>query len=884
MARSKKDDQDPYERAAEMVWENAKYLLIFAGPQFAEDSGRQPFASEFCTPVLVEKANKFMGFWGEYYNRYVHEKSGHEGFSILYKWRSQFFDPYQQDLRARAKPKKKGDEEEPGTLLPRCYVVTCNIDGWFGRAGFDPEREMYEIWGNIATWQCSGLPDREPCTQQTWVIARNFRFAVDGPPAHSDPRNEKKEAAAFQEITDVRDNQETPEGSAVDSEEDAETVPPGGLRGSERDYIAERLRRATVLRCCPSLQHRPERYPDHFAGYPRHSGEKPTLRLGLRSERQAPPPAAAPAPAAAEPEEGVESPATAPDSPPQSAPTPPSAAAPPPAPPEPPRGQPYLPLSTFSHEQQHVRALGRGEYAHLVGEFSIGAPSLRDEKLLLNQVLPWLVQRRRVTKKNYEKQQTFFNHFNSTTDARRNERQKHVWYNLSVRIIDDDKEEAEAADSASSSDDDEACYRPTGVTSPSASPSAAVGSGMAAARSAGQAAQGSAADQRDGDPSGVDPSEWFQGKRSRYYFSNVPPCDCFVDPDKHYHDVVQVPVEALREPQLPLRGRVSCVVEMIVGPKPEPEKPKPKGKGKAAAAEEQHEYSSVPIPHPFRRTMWQMVGRIDTAHLGDLRAGTGGRGGRWARTGDDEGEGGEDFAEHILEASARTRGACTVAGAHIFKIGVSPAQPRRIRYFEWETPCEEDEPSANPLDAATVRRRAPRQTKEALKAGAPSTAHFGVTGQRQRPGTRPAPNHQLCQECHGLARPRVRMVPRDNPRGKDNTMVPIPTRPFQDWQKLVLKDLSGGGTGSDNKGILILEMGCLRKMDPVRREADKLWKKCKSNPKNCYIRISEFDLETKKKGAGGDSENYLIMPLGEPKEALKRIDRHINQRLNKEKR
>lgn len=52
-------------------------------------------------------------------------------------------------------------------------MFTSNVDTLHAHAGV-PDEQLYEIHGNILTWQCS-----LPCRRELWTVDRGLRFAVD---------------------------------------------------------------------------------------------------------------------------------------------------------------------------------------------------------------------------------------------------------------------------------------------------------------------------------------------------------------------------------------------------------------------------------------------------------------------------------------------------------------------------------------------------------------------------------------------------------------------------------------------------------------------------------------------------------------------------------
>eukprot|EP00755_Sulcionema_specki_P019901 Sspe_Gene.70613::Locus_41704_Transcript_1_1_Confidence_1.000_Length_2328::g.70613::m.70613 len=371
----KGDDSDPSERALEALF-CSEFVLVIAGPEFTEDSSRSPFLSEYCTPTLVRKPNKFMGFWGEVCNRYL-DKNPHDGFAVLKKWRDSCFDPRGEDIRKRKGPKKKTDEEEEQQqLTPKCFVVTSNVDGFFGRVGFDPD-QVLELNGNVTTWQCT-----IPCTQQVWPIDKHFRFEID-------PTN--LEALPTKYVNDERDIPVTPQYEIVDEEHEPEPT-EGSPAATDPKRLRRKLMRATTIRVHHQLN--AEKYTDHFVGYPTTTHDVP-VTLTYPTDTTAP---TLSSPEADEIDEQSEEP---------------QQAAPPIA---------FLPLPPLSHRLQHVKALDKGEYAYQEGEFHIAVDPLKaaDERRSFYSMI-----------------QPFFNQDDPRNTQLVEDRRKRTWYNISVFIVDE---------------------------------------------------------------------------------------------------------------------------------------------------------------------------------------------------------------------------------------------------------------------------------------------------------------------------------------------------------------------------------------------------------------------------------------------------------------
>ncbi|KAJ1637600.1 hypothetical protein T492DRAFT_1140470, partial [Pavlovales sp. CCMP2436] len=208
------------------------YLLIAAGAGFSADSGLAVYKdiadvptyraagltyAELCDPLwLAKDPALFYGFWGSCFNSYM-LTSPHAGYGVLARWRDsvvgrgvasraggrlrpasgRLAPPSSRavDDAVCALMRPEGGSKSPGAVTQRAggpatsdaedmrdrtFVYTSNVDTAFARAGMGGEAALYEIHGNIRTWQCS-----RPCERSlahdggTWQLSDAHRFEVD---------------------------------------------------------------------------------------------------------------------------------------------------------------------------------------------------------------------------------------------------------------------------------------------------------------------------------------------------------------------------------------------------------------------------------------------------------------------------------------------------------------------------------------------------------------------------------------------------------------------------------------------------------------------------------------------------------------------------------
>lgn len=161
---------DPAVAAAARAILQADYLLVTAGAGMSADSKLPVYRDiarvdayktagldyqDLCDPVWIRKDPAvFFGFWGKCLNDYM-EARHHAGYGTV------------ADL-CELVARRAVSDSAPS------FVYTSNVDCAFRRNGrFDPTR-IYEIHGNLKTWQCS-----RPCCDSVWELPDDFRFEVD---------------------------------------------------------------------------------------------------------------------------------------------------------------------------------------------------------------------------------------------------------------------------------------------------------------------------------------------------------------------------------------------------------------------------------------------------------------------------------------------------------------------------------------------------------------------------------------------------------------------------------------------------------------------------------------------------------------------------------
>ena len=210
---------DLYGRAAAALIE-ADVLLVAAGAGMSADSGLAVYKdiasvpawrkagltySDLCDPCwLDDDPEIFYGFWGSCMNTYM-ETDPHEGYGIIRRWISEEFsadaqkqdgatsagarggsddDDDDDDSDSEKQEKRTGsgdedsesEEDDEEDVNERAMVFTSNVDTAFTRAGFAEDGVgVYEIHGDILTWQCS---KGHGCSSHTWQIPSTFRFEV----------------------------------------------------------------------------------------------------------------------------------------------------------------------------------------------------------------------------------------------------------------------------------------------------------------------------------------------------------------------------------------------------------------------------------------------------------------------------------------------------------------------------------------------------------------------------------------------------------------------------------------------------------------------------------------------------------------------------------
>jgi hypothetical protein len=354
-----------------------------------------------------------------------------------------------------------------------------------------------------------------------------------------------------------------------------------------------------------------------------------------------------------------------------------------------------------------------------------------------------------------------------------------------------------------------------------------------------------------------------QGTGGRWYFSYVPITETHTDPDGNQYDTIHVEFPYTEEEHIPKRGKVSVIAECCEFPEPIVKKEDPNAKKDKKKKEEAEVWRRLdPIPEPVQYTTFQLVGRIGlkskhtsnaSMSLSDTQTQSLRGPGHKAPPVEEEGE---DF-EYVIATKQ----------GHILKLGARHANPRAIKYLEMECPLPEPR-NRNFMEFGC--RRACFEEKADRASGSlfggpdrrmsqPANAYKAT--RKRRP--RPVANHQMCIFCRTLARPNVVMDQK-----KDIRVVNPPKKFYTNWEGAMLKKLKyTGGSCS----LVILELGCEKKLDATRKLSERVYKLTKNSQRSTHIRISADDISVKK-GAFGESEKVITI-VDNVLNALLHIDR-----------
>uniref|UniRef100_A0A7S1IT43 Uncharacterized protein n=1 Tax=Eutreptiella gymnastica TaxID=73025 RepID=A0A7S1IT43_9EUGL len=856
---AKAEGADDTDKAAFALWE-AEYLVIVAGPSFYEPPHHTVFAKESCDPLLLQQnRDKFYGFWGDYYNRYT-DRHAHDGYSILKKWRDNYFDAWGVDMRRKGGPPGKKGEEEPEEPLQRIYAVTAAVDGSFIRAGFSAD-EVYEISGNISNWQCW-----VPCKPEVWTIDPHFRFDVDP---------DTKLAKAVKWVDDVRppvtqevwtvvddDDESLTELPAIVHEAKGKTRPMNDVEKRQRAAEMQKqwlnkLQHATAVHLYPETQ---EQYPnmeefrDCFTATPTSSYIQPvtyTFPSGRENRRES-------TDLLGLPEE-----------------------APPPTEPL----QPYILKPRVSHYLAHVLGLHYGKNNFHQGIFD--QTSGEKEK--------------QARHKAWQDEQRFFD---PTVPAVEMKRKQHIFYNISLCISDPKKpaivpklvssdtlikDAIEASSDVGDGDfEDEAETSFLPVFSPDRAPSA-VGfidrmdtttgtdiprdttSISIASPLRADSAQPLSSPMSPLPPTNVDhsvtfessdaaPEPWDQGKGGRYYFSYVPVMKTHVDPSTVMYDTIRIDVPdgaMIMEDTLPTIGKISCVVECCELPEPKSkakEDPKDKKKKKDEPKVNLADIKLDPVLEPTQYSATQIIGRIMTKSLKQITASPGKidlAASQQLSRANLASMKNETINSDVFEYRLTTK------KGHVLSIGARYSDPRTIRYIEIEVPI------SDAADRDLLRSSVHCEMKVMPEVDLATTNRLAAK-KKKKSKPRPVPNHQLCINCGECARPNVVMDPK-----KDIRAINPPKKPYQTWEGIMAKQLRNTG-GS----LVILEMGCEKKPDASRKLSEKLYKLCKNSGRCTFVRLSTEDLEKKGKAGAGEGDK-MVSIVGPVLNSLMLIDRRM---------
>jgi hypothetical protein len=894
------------ERIADALY-NADFILVLIGPRFDDGGGlANPFESDRCHPLLVSQPNRFMGFWGGVYNTYM-DRTPHEGFSILARWRDRYY--CSDDIRKKGKKKPGGDEElSEFDRMAKCLVYTANVGNQFQRLGV-PSEEVFDALGNITLWQCSRQP---ACCQRTALVERNFRFVID---------DATKEAMPVKYLTQKPRTVATERIVVVDSDDEELTALDGGrvknpfeVKMVKEDQVQRQRRRMNQPRAIrhhhrTQARQARERFPDLFTGYALEAGQRPIAHAfadapfdegSPRKQPQPPAPSATAAPPA--------------DSTVGTLPTEPPAA----------------PLINFlrpthfprgalrcSHLFEHISALDVGTQITNQGHFFTADPE-------------------RFSKEREQMYTGLGKMFTPENPSLLNRRCKYITYNISMFITKDQHGNAGSNGSSSkqliiseatrekllavygksptmipvvskSSNNNNSVGSSSSPNSSATAAAAATTTMMATAGGGGETVvvgsiHPSTAAQLDLQRQLLDP--WSQGYRGCYYFSNQSARQCMVDQSSDTTiDVVRVQFPAVKASRTPVTA-VAAPSGKSKNPTTATKTATPQGDASAvvdgggvddsaatslaaapslvvvADSDEPLELSSnstvsiivetvieVPlIPPPegakappplpagscptrFVNT-WQLVGKLATSNFSEAEFK------------------GKETLEYILLGRDH----------HGVRIGVDKVRPNIVRYMDFQCPSTTqyesiDEPhKGGQLGAAFVSHVNFIKERREVSAVAPSSASGAALDDRP---PIPAPNHQLCANCHDVARPFVLMSkPGKKDEGFCHGLQAARVKQVKAWEKSMTDCLKSDNT----KSIVMLELGCDRKADPVKQYSEKTYKTLKQS-KCTHVRISTQDLEAKAK-KGGEEGNAIVL-VTNPTQALVALDNLLGERLRK---
>lgn len=143
----------------------------------------------------------------------------------------------------------------------------------------------------------------------------------------------------------------------------------------------------------------------------------------------------------------------------------------------------------------------------------------------------------------------------------------------------------------------------------------------------------------------------------------------------------------------------------------------------------------------------------------------------------------------------------------------------------------------------------------------------------------PSPNHILCSNCHGIARPHVLMT--RPPLVKDDQFLLLPMQQRVKAVKLWEKHMSEIIKADPNKSLVIIEVGGDRRMDPSRAYGEKMFKALKGS-RCSYIRICAQSLDAKAAAGAKDGAGQAMLQLEMSSiVALTAIDRLISDKMRK---
>ena len=703
------------------------------------------------------------------------------------------------------------------TEIPRFAVYTSLISNMFQKSGI-PAEEVYEVCGNIFYWQCAANP---VCSNRiTFIDPKKFKFHIDR------ATNE----APFLQNARIADDQKEPASVDVMFSDDEDTLFLSGVRETDHKITADekqwrqkrRTQRSGLHRISITLQTAHARFPDGFIGYvTRSHGEPQEYTFPESALRPADDDSAEKSPASLLPPSPVFTPTDT---------THVSAVE---------MGAPVHPPQRCSHLLAHVQALDLDAFPQPIGTFGLVNPS----------ILPGTKNLR------------FFQSGNLT-------RENSVRYNVSICIqsFEDVLDKLSSTTKTVCSSVVDPDLRQTLLSvNPEASDRLMVALHEAVRNLSVME------DSRNRE----------QGSKGKYYFSHVKPKETQQEPEHmkiQDHITIDFPANGF---YLPQKSKISVVCESVI--RSDYLKQFESNKDVSMIRNTSSCAGAKQNPYVYTDHVWQMVGHLEVTAAPSLvkvqKQGYGLNSQTPVTAAD-------TIYEYQLESNLRydlMRNApigSKPVQSYCVKIGVPKNDTRKILYVKLVVPCAERDDSAvsSPSFVSKCVEQshlvAPNEEENPL-----------LMALRHRKNTIecPAPNHILCNMCHGMGRPYVLMSkPASNgmPAVKDDIFCTSALKQREKLYKEWEKEMTNIVKKDKDKPLVILEIGCDRKMDVTRAYSEKAFKLLKNS--HChFVRITPFPIDQKKKSAGMPTPTNEITVELPSVQALSQIDQILSEKARK---